>query len=154
MRARQGLAEVLWGLGRLDEAADHFSELLRLNPGDNQGIRYMLLNVFMDLNRDADARKLIKQYADDGMAAWLFTNALLLFRHHGTGRQANAALKAALASNPHVPAYLVGKKRLPARLPEYMGFGDQNEAVHYVTSFRDHWRQTPGAIAWLNAATK
>ena len=154
MRARQGLGEVLWGVGRRQEAADHFNDMLRLNPGDNQGIRYILLNVLMELNDDAAARKLIKQYDEDGMATWTFTSALLSFRQHGAGRQANQALKVALAQNSHVPAYLTGKKRLPARLPEYMGFGDQSEAVHYVAAFRDHWRQTPGAIEWLKTTTK
>ncbi|HEU4370794.1 MAG TPA: hypothetical protein VFV05_21440, partial [Methylomirabilota bacterium] len=37
MRARLGLARTLEDLDRRDEAIPHYRELLRLNPGDNQG---------------------------------------------------------------------------------------------------------------------
>lgn len=40
MRARAALAGTLWRLGRREEAVDHQRELLRLNPNDNQGLRY------------------------------------------------------------------------------------------------------------------
>ncbi|HXY17585.1 MAG TPA: tetratricopeptide repeat protein [Gaiellaceae bacterium] len=40
MRARAALAALLWKLGRREEALEHARELLRLNPNDNQGIRY------------------------------------------------------------------------------------------------------------------
>ena len=40
MRARAALAATLWRLGRREEAVEHQRELLRLNPRDNQGLRY------------------------------------------------------------------------------------------------------------------
>jgi tetratricopeptide (TPR) repeat protein len=40
MRARAALAETLWALDRREEAVEHQRELLRLNPNDNQGLRY------------------------------------------------------------------------------------------------------------------
>jgi len=40
MCTRAALAQVLWRLGRCEEAVDHQRELLRLNPNDNQGLRY------------------------------------------------------------------------------------------------------------------
>jgi tetratricopeptide (TPR) repeat protein len=43
MRARFGLARCLEALDRRKEAIEHYRELLRLNPGDNQGVRYSLL---------------------------------------------------------------------------------------------------------------
>src|SRR5262245_8594464 len=42
MRARQGLAFSLWKAGRRDDAVGHLQDMLRLNPNDNQGIRYTL----------------------------------------------------------------------------------------------------------------
>ena len=47
MRARSGLAEALWYSGKLDEAAAHFRELLRLNPEDTQGNRAMDVNSYV-----------------------------------------------------------------------------------------------------------
>ena len=45
MRARAGLASALLKLGDVDGAIDHFRDMLRLNPNDNQGIRYMSSDV-------------------------------------------------------------------------------------------------------------
>lgn len=154
MRARAGLATALWELGRHEEARDHYREMLRLNPGDNQGIRYSLLNLLLEMQRDQEASALIKEYADDGMAEWAYTQALLAFRQQGAGAKANAALRQAIKQNPHIPAYLTGKKKLPARLPPYVGFGDESEAVHYASGYLNHWRRTPGAVEWLKGVAK
>jgi hypothetical protein len=43
MRARLGLAQARWALGTRPEAVADAWDLLRLNPGDNQGVRYLLL---------------------------------------------------------------------------------------------------------------
>jgi tetratricopeptide (TPR) repeat protein len=153
MRARQGLATTLWDLGRGEEAVGHYREMLRLNPGDNQGNRYSLLNLLVSLKRDDEARALLNQY-DDGMAEWLYTGALLAFRKGGATKETDRALQAALKMNPHVPAYLTGQKRIPVRLPDYIGFGDENEAVSYAAGYLSHWRRTPGAVAWLESHLK
>jgi hypothetical protein len=43
MRARHGLALSLLELGEEAAAVGHLHAMLKLNPGDNQGIRYLLL---------------------------------------------------------------------------------------------------------------
>jgi tetratricopeptide (TPR) repeat protein len=43
MRARAGLAHVLWLLGERRQAVEHLQDMLRLNPDDNQGLRYLLI---------------------------------------------------------------------------------------------------------------
>ncbi|MGB8645358.1 MAG: tetratricopeptide repeat protein, partial [Anaerolineae bacterium] len=68
MRALAGLADALWRINRKDEALENYRELLRLNPGDNQGIRYLLLTLLLRMGRDDDARALLKQYDDDWSA--------------------------------------------------------------------------------------
>lgn len=152
MRALAGLADCLWELGQREEAVVHYQELLRLNPNDNQGIRDLLINCLLELNRDEEAGKLLKRYARDGMATWLYSWALWEFRQGGDSAKARKRLKAALAQNPHVPDFLLGRKRLPRYLPEYYGFGDENEAVIYATYNIVNWRRTPGAVEWLAGA--
>jgi len=49
MRARAGLAQCLWELGKHKEAIEHYRDMLRLNPGDNQGIRYILAMCLIEL---------------------------------------------------------------------------------------------------------
>ncbi|MEZ4712414.1 MAG: hypothetical protein R3A44_34815 [Caldilineaceae bacterium] len=154
MRAREGLAEVLWRLGRTKEAITHFQEMLVLNPNDNQGVRYMLLNLYLDTGRDAEARALQKGYEEDGMAEWLYTRALLAFRKDGAGRQSDKLLRAALKMNPHVPPYLTARKRLPPAPPPYIGIGDENEAVSYAARYLQAWRRTKGAVEWLKKLAK
>ena len=144
-----GLANMLWKLQRYDEAIVHYRELLRLNPNDNQGARDVLLNLLMFLERDADARQLLAQYADDASAVWLYSRALLAFRQAGASAEANAELREALKQNKHVPRYLTGEKRIPPALPQTMGFGDESEAVAYAVDHLPVWRRTTGAVEWL-----
>src|SRR5205814_8244419 len=69
MRARLGLAMRLWQTGARDEAVAHYRDMLRLNPDDNQGIRYLLLDCLLILGRDDEAQKLLRRYRNDGAAA-------------------------------------------------------------------------------------
>jgi tetratricopeptide (TPR) repeat protein len=42
LRCMKGYGLCLWRLGRRDEAAHAFDRMLRMNPGDHQGIRFLL----------------------------------------------------------------------------------------------------------------
>ena len=55
MRARLGLAIALWDAARRDEAIGHLQEMLRLNPNDNQGVRYTLAGFLLSLGQDEEA---------------------------------------------------------------------------------------------------
>jgi tetratricopeptide (TPR) repeat protein len=151
MRARQGLAAVLWHLGERQAAIAHLQDMLRLNPNDNQGVRYTLANWLLAVGDDAALEQLLAQYPDEGSAQWAYTKALHTFRRLGAGKQADRALQEALEVNPHVPAYLLGVKKLPRQRPAYVGMGDEAEAVWYVTEAAEPWVETPGALEWLAA---
>ena len=149
MRARSGLADCLLAMGEHDEALEHYRDMLRLNPGDNQGIRYTLAACLLEMSLDDELRELLKEYDEDCMADWLFTWALLEFRRRGDCAKARARLKTALEWNPHVPDFLLGRRRLPRLLPEYMEFGGESEAISYCVGFARGWQATPGALEWL-----
>jgi tetratricopeptide (TPR) repeat protein len=148
LRARLGLAHALWAAGRREEAVGHLQDMLRLNPHDNQGVRYTLAGFLLFLDRDDDLARLLQQYDEDS-AAWAYTKALLAFRHHGDTPEARQLLKEAKKTNRHVPAYLLGEKSLPTEPPGSYGPGDESEALHYLGSFLAGWKATPGAVAWL-----
>lgn len=152
MRARLGLAQHVQARGRRQEAIAHYRELLRLNPMDNQGVRYLLLPALLYSGDRAGAGELLGQFEDDGMAAWDYGRALYEYQVHGVGAQPQAALTEALKTNPYVPAYLLGQKRLPAELPAYYGVGDDSEAVVCAQEQLGAWQRTPGALAWLSAS--
>lgn len=149
MRARAGLAEVLWILGEHDAAIDHYEEMLRLNPDDNQGLRYLLAECLLALGRDDDLEALLDRYEDEASAGWQYNRALLLYRREDESDRAEAALEEALEISPYVADYLLGRKKLPKRPPPYVGFGDENEAVDYVLSHYDYWQSTYGALRWM-----
>ena len=80
---------------------------------------------------------------------WFYTQALVKFRKLGDRPTAQRLLKRALRFNPYVADYLTGKKRIPPKQPAYIGFGDENEAIAYVSNHLNYWRQTEGAVDWL-----
>jgi tetratricopeptide (TPR) repeat protein len=149
MRARAGLAQSLWLLGEREQAIEHYREMLRLNPGDNQGIRYILANCLLEEGLDEALGKLLNEYQGEVAAGWLYPHALWIFRREGASAKANASLKKALKRNRFVPPYLLGARRLPKHLPEYIGLGDESEAVAYAAEAIKGWQKTPGALEWL-----
>lgn len=151
MRARLGLAQALWVMGKRREAIDHAWALLQLNPNDNQGVRYELLSWLL-ATRDAEGvSRLLAQFPDDVAAVWLYGRALHRFATEGDSRQARELIAEARRANPFVPDYLLGTKRLPRVLPETVGLGDEKEAIYCTVTLLLAWRNTPGALAWLAA---
>lgn len=151
MRARLGLAYALWALGKHRAAIDHLGQMLRLNPGDNQGVRYVLLTWLLEQGEEAAVQTLLDQYEGDGAALWLYASALHAYRTQGDSAASRKLLLAAKEQNPHVPAYLLGQKRLPRELPDTIGFGDEREAVYCASELLPAWKKTTGALAWLAA---
>ncbi|MBI5636012.1 tetratricopeptide repeat protein [Candidatus Micrarchaeota archaeon] len=152
MRARLGLAQVLETLGLYDQARMHYADMLRLNPNDNQGVRYLLANCLFALGRDGELGELFQKYGDESSADWGYSRALWAFR--AKNGKAPKYLKDALESNRHVPDYLLGVKRIPSHLPQYITLGETDEAVSYAASSLDFWQNTPGALDWLAEAIK
>lgn len=152
MRARLGLAQCLWELGKREQAIEHYTDMLCLNPNDNQGVRYVLADCLLEEGLDDDLGKLLRQYKDDDTANWLYNYALWMFRREGASKKANKSLDKALKQNPFVPSYLLGKKRLPKYAPDFIGFGDEREAVAYAFDATQTWRKTKGALVWLQEA--
>ncbi|TWH60285.1 ST7 protein [Desulfitobacterium sp. LBE] len=147
MRALAGLSECLWKNGLRQEAIESYKELLRLNPNDNQGIRYILINCLLAEGLDGEAEKLLSTYPESS-CFMLYSEALLSFRRL-KHRKAEASLKEALLSNPHVPPYLLGSKHLPWSQPAYYSPGSIEEAVIYATDACTVWKNTPNALTWL-----
>ncbi len=148
MRARAGLARCLWELGKHKEAIEHYRDILRLNPGDNQGIRYVLAACLLELGEISALQALLEQY-DEPTADWLYTEALVAFIQQGDSPDARQHLLQALEHNRHVVLYLLGQKRLPRQLPDRVGFGDESEAIVYTAEFGSGWLKAKDAISWL-----
>lgn len=154
MRARLGLSLHLWTAGRREEAAAHARDMLRLNPNDNQGVRYTLAGYLLALDQNEELGLLLGQYPDDDTAQWAYSRALLAYRLHGETPQSRALLKAAKKTNKHVIPYLVGDKYPPLEQPPYYSIGDENEALIYLAGSLSAWKNTAGAIDWVRETLK
>ncbi len=151
MRALHGLADCSWKVGQRDEAITIYWEMLRLNPGDNQGIRYVLGFRLLEENREDELDKLFEEHdQQEGTCFMLYNKALHLFRKKD--HTADKVLEWAIQSNRHVYPYLSGKEYIPYQLPEHYSFGEKTEAVMYATETKKAWENTPGAIEWLGRA--
>ncbi len=112
MRARAGLAGVLLELGDMQAAIGHYRDMLKLNPGDNQGVRYTLLACLLKQDDPVQINNLLDAYPDEWSAFWLYTRLLVSMRAGEQGKKQTAALiKDAMSTNEHVPAILIGRKR-------------------------------------------
>jgi tetratricopeptide (TPR) repeat protein len=149
MRARAGLAGTLLKLGDVDSAVAHYRDMLKLNPNDNQGIRYVLAGCLLRHDNDGALEELLAAY-EDGNASWLYTRALVAFRESGdSDKQAAALVSGAWSANQHVPAILAGTKPPVISDDGYVRMGGPDEATYYVTECGPAWHRTPGAVAWL-----
>lgn len=149
MRACAAVAGLSWMLGRHERAIELYQHMLRLNPNDNQGVRFILTNCLLEKDAYDALDVLLKQFKNDITANWAYSSALLTFARYGRGARADKALARAIKVNAFVPDYLLRRKRMPKELPDHIGFGDNSEAVDYVALSIRAWEHTPGALDWL-----
>ena len=157
MRAMEELAGILRSVSRSqgvlatvdEEVLAIYQKMLRLNPGDNQGIRYKLLYFLLEQGKDKDAESLYNEYLDDHSAWWIYGRALLDFRKYGDTDVSRKSLRKAIRYNKYFPLYLLGRKRFPASPPGHYGVGDANEAAYYMNTSFHIWQATPNAIRWI-----
>jgi tetratricopeptide (TPR) repeat protein len=152
MKARQGLANIRVNQERYAEAVDHYEELLRLNPNDNQGVRDSLVSLLVDLGRNEEAWKWLDFFDEDGQALMEYPRALLRYRAEGDSLMARKALKAAVKANRFVPGMLLGTRPVPPE-GDFYSVGRESEAGFYVTLSRGAWDTTAGALEWLRKRT-
>ena len=149
MRARAAVAECLWEMGEAAHAVEHYQEMLRLNPGDNQGNRYVLAQLLLQEGRDEELGTLLEEYGEEASAEWAYTRALWLFRREGASPRASRTLQEAFDENRFVPIFLLDLQPLPEDPPEYISPGEESEAVDYLINNGDYWVDTPGAFEWF-----
>jgi len=148
MRARYELADLLLEIDRPDEAITHFEALLELNPNDNQGVRYVLLACYLAEENLEGARRLLRDYDDDGDIVFAWGRVLESFLSDELGKAAKA-LKQARRQNRFVELYLTGELLPPKDVPESYSLGSKEEAIYCITTLADTLAGHPPALLWL-----
>lgn len=150
MRAVHSLAIALWDTGAADkclEAVGLAKHLLRLNPNDNQGMRFLLLAWLPIVDQWDAAAKIARRFARDGRTETTYWQVLHLFR--ADDPQANEVLRKAISINPHVPSLLTSKRKPVMPGDDAVAFRSPDEAQAYAHMAHEAWWATPKAVAWL-----
>lgn len=151
MRALQNLALALWEIGDREEAVQLADRILRLNPNDNQGVRYLALAWHPVLGNWPRVDAILKKYRGESSTEYLYARCLNCFRQDvGAGE----ALKAAMAANPHVPELLLAATPPLDSGAASVAFGSSEEAAAYAVFNREAWASVPLALGWLRGALR
>lgn len=148
MRCLQQNADCLSHLGQIVEASVILEEMIQLNPNDNQGVRYQLLLLLLQLDDHKKFLKYDKMFSEDTTSAILFTRALFVFKTEGEKEKANELLTTAIKNNKHVAKRLLSPKHI-IEIAEAYSTGSEDEADFYASFAQDVWASTAGARAWL-----
>lgn len=149
MRAKAGLADCLYAKKETDKAIEIYEEMMELNPRDNQGVRYFLSTLLLSKNDLIKFQNFIDKSEEEDSAVWNFNKALYQFKKSGQSVKSDKELLKAYKNNSYVIDYMIGAKEMPEKLPQYIGRGDENEAVSYVNDAWRVWKETDGALEWL-----
>jgi hypothetical protein len=90
----------------------------------------------------------LNQYEEDS-AQFHYNTLLLELLKNGFSVKAKTSLKTAKENNKFVIPYLNERKRLPREIPDYYGFGDEDEAIVYADAHLHLWREISGIKEWL-----
>lgn len=154
MRAQQYLAQAYWDVRRQSDAIMLCWRLLRLNPNDNQGIRYILFDYLLTDNRIEEVEKLLAEFPDEGFAHWDYNKALYFYKKLGPqSAEAKKQLAIAEKENAFIAKYLLGELKMPNEAPDSYTPGSKEEAMCYADKSVVAWFNTEGAIEWIKAFT-
>lgn len=146
MRACHGLAIAYADAGQYGDAVEQYRDMLRLNPNDNQGVRYEVVPLLLEQGRDAEAIEVLDRYPEES-AQWLYAKALVEFRRGGGSTAAKKALHAAFRANDQVLRLLQSDE--PPLAPTSYSHGSPEEASICIEELEAIWDETEGYMKWM-----
>ena len=150
LRARAALALQLVEVGRLEGAIDSCTELLKLDPSDNLGARYLHVALLLEVGRHEEARRMLAAHGGESCAIFAWAAVLLEW---ATGGDAEAALEVARTRNGGVEEALLEPEMLDVPPPELHEAGSSEEAEIVSDLLWRAWYRHPAAIDWLRDRT-
>lgn len=166
-------------LGDYGAALATYEEMLRLNPGDNQGVRGDLLRLLVVERRIEEARALLKRYPNDAdtVMAWGDAFVSIIETIDLTGYRlpdtpppefdvspqaflkslgpefaaASRATKRAVELNPYVPLFFAKAGLMEVVVEDMVIFGGPYEAVSYLRKWGALWHFAGLPMLFLTA---
>ncbi len=143
-------------LGKTKEALERFIFLLKKNPSDNQGVRDLVFDTFIQDGDYTAAEKIAEEHSDGRKSTGVYFRYgfvvidFLKFKQGVCSEKAlEETLVGALISNNFVPSLLLGDIPLPTEQPHYISAHGMDEAVSFVRHGKASWERTPGLLEWL-----
>lgn len=154
MEARFEYAQILAHTGQNTEALSHLNDLIKLNPNDNQGVRYQLSSLLLIEKKWTEYEKLFKKYKDEESAFWLFNYAFYIFLTKGKCIESENALKKAHFTNRHVNTFISSRKLPEFELDGAYSPGDEKEAFYFMNDNMYLFLTYPELIEWIMIESK
>lgn len=148
MRCMHMCANTLMPMEEFDEAIKILEEMLKLNPDDNQGVRFQLMSLYLLFDELKKFLNLYNKCSYEVSTNNLFNYALYLFKKEGASDAANQQLKKAHSANPFVIPLLLKKNYKLDAVYSY-SFGSKEDAIHYINDTLTAWIFNDDALDWL-----
>ncbi|MFO7991100.1 MAG: hypothetical protein R6U61_02260 [Thermoplasmata archaeon] len=152
LRALHGLATFIFHEDEdIETALEIYEEIISYNPTDNQGIREILVELYLHQDELDKCIELCERYPGDILAGTAYGYPLALFKK-GKREKATEELKKAIKSLPKVAKELLKEEHeMPETdRPGYITMGGWDQAYEYWLRYGEYWRK--GELEWLETA--
>jgi len=141
--------------GNTEMALSIFKTILSLNPGDNQGVRALVVDCCLKLKMYKDVLTVCKDSQDDHMAETIYGRVLALIALKQMPK-ADKAFRQAVAALPLVAAEIVKARHpRPRNMDEgRYAVGGADQAWYYWQEAGKSWEEVPGAIEFVREGLK
>ena len=148
MRAFHGLGLTAWKTGELEEAIDIFKQMLKLNPNDNQGVRYLMGPIYHQMGNLEEATRWYEQNGDDPHNLYNYGLALI---QQNKLKKAATILIFAISTNPYVAPMLLGDKLPKSDWWHGTNWAQPECAEDYVSEYFGWWESEELPLVFLRA---
>ena len=152
MRARHNLGLVFWRQKKYQEAIREFEELLRRNPNDNQGARYLIGGLY---HLSGNLRQAVSCYAKAGAGKFghldpgtEFNHGLALFQTRKFG-DAILQFRSSFFLNPYLPRVMLSQSVKPLKIWHSSNLAAPDQALDYEELYSKLWVRRPRALTFL-----
>lgn len=127
-------AEYLLEEGKLRQASNICKEVLRLNPNDNLGSRYLLMAIFAVLEEEKDMLELYEEYPEENLE--MLFPLFALYYKLGNNKKAKKYLSMINECNSNFVKYFNGTIKESKKVtPGYYSLGDSSEVFMYLNRY-------------------
>ncbi len=153
LRALYGRGMTLWHQGRHAEAAAQFSQLLLLNPRDNQGARFFIPLLHLLAEDQEAAAEFFSWYESEFVGdytepSFSFGWGLSIFLG-GDETAAKAKYREAILKNIYIAPMLLEEPEPPRGLWQPNDRAEPNYAAEFIDSYAVLWDREPAALRLL-----